>query len=330
MSQQPISIIDIEELMPAKEVSNEHFGQALAKTKNKMFQGVKKRRHFGEEETASDYISEATKTIMARNGLAIQDIEMILTNVSIPDQIFTGCGAVVNKKIKGKAKWIVDQHNTGCISFLYLLETARAYMSCHNIRYAIIGMVQSAAGRVFGQEDNLSLPQAGVPGDGAAVCLVENSEYRPLLVTVQKNNPEFSEDMFADYGGKHHWNAREKTGSIAFSEDKAAKITVRGNAMVPERIHEACAKLKISSTDIDFLITNQPNPLFLRNWREATLLPEQKHLHTFEKYANLFGAGIPVTLAEAVKNKTIKKGDLICLAGFSHAGDYSAATLLRW
>ena len=70
--------------------------------------------------------------------------------------------------------------------------------------------------------------------------------------------------------------------------------------------------------------------MFLRNWREATQLSEEQHLNTFEKYANLFGAGIPVTLSENIKANKFKEGDLICLAGFSHAGDYAAAAILKY
>jgi 3-oxoacyl-[acyl-carrier-protein] synthase-3 len=95
-------------------------------------------------------------------------------------------------------------------------------------------------------------------------------------------------------------------------------------------IHRVCGEVGVPSTAIDYLITNQPNRTFLRNWREAVLLPQEKHLDTFGKYANLFGVGIPITLAEALDAGTIKPGNLVCLAGFSHACDYSAAALLRW
>lgn len=136
--------------------------------------------------------------------------------------------------------------------------------------------------------------------------------------------------MYGEYGGRKWWETRTASGRIDFNEDNSAMIVARGNRAVPKMIHQACANMQLKSSAIDFLITNQPNTTFLRNWREAALLPAEKHLDTFAKYANLFGAGIPVTLAEALKAKTIKSGDLICLAGFSHACDYSAAALIRW
>ena len=40
--------------------------------------------------------------------------------------------------------------------------------------------------------------------------------------------------------------------------------------------------------------------------------------------------GIPVTLDRSLCEGRINAGDLVALGGFSHAGDYSAAALIRW
>ncbi|AZZ37715.1 3-oxoacyl-ACP synthase [Bdellovibrio sp. qaytius] len=326
-----ISLIDVEEIMPKKIVTNDYFGEAEVRRKHRMFTGTVERRHMEREELASDYFAEGAKKLFQRLNLNPQtDVDMILTNVSIPDQPFTGCGAVINKKIEGKAKWIFDVHNTGCISFLYLVDMAQTYMQANKVKNALICVAQTAAGRIFGQEDTRQLAQAAIPGDGFAVAYVTASDERPILSMEFKNFPEYSEDMYAHFDGPKWWESRTITGRIDFNEDKSAMIMARGNKAVPEMIHKACQNIKVKSTDISYLITNQPNKTFLRNWREAAQLPPEKHLDTFEKYANLFGAGIPVTLAEALKNQKIKKGDLVCLAGFSHACDYSGAALIRW
>ncbi len=326
-----ISLIDIEEKMPAKVVLNDFFGGEEERKKNRMFSGTSERRHMERDELASDYLADAAKVLINRLNLNPQtDIDLILTNISMPDEVFTGCGAVVNKKIGGGARWIVDMHNTGCVSFLYLLEMAQTYMKARNVRHALVCVGQTAGGRMFGQPDTRLLAQAAIPGDGFAVAYVTQSDERPILSMEFQNYPEHSEDMFLDYDGAKWWEARTCSGKVNFNEENSVRIVTRGNAAVPKVIHHACKSLQIKSTEIDFLITNQPNMTFLRNWREAALLPAEKHLHTFEKYANLFGAGIPVTMAEAIKSNTIKPGNLVCLAGFSHACDYAGAVLVRW
>lgn len=326
-----ISLIDIEEKMPTKIVLNDYFGEEEIRQKNRMFSGTLERRHIERDEMASDYFSDAALKLCERLNLnPITDIDMILTNVSIPDEAFTGCGAVINKKINGNAKWIFDLHNTGCISFIYLIDMAHMYMQTKGAKSALVCLGQTAGGRIFGQEDTRQLAQAAIPGDGFAVAYLTSSNERPILSLEYKNYPQHSEDMYGNFNGRKWWESRTSSGSIDFNENKSALITARGNKAVPQMILKACENIKIKSTEIDYLITNQPNTTFLRNWREAVLLPKEKHLDTFERYANLFGAGIPVTFAEALKANKIKKNDLICLAGFSHACDYSGAALIRW
>ena len=86
----------------------------------------------------------------------------------------------------------------------------------------------------------------------------------------------------------------------------------------------------ITTDQIDTLITNQPNPVFLRNWREALQVDAEQHIDTFREYGNLFGAGIPVSLERAQQTGKLKNGSYVVLGGFSHAGDYAAAAVIRW
>ena len=63
-----------------------------------------------------------------------------------------------------------------------------------------------------------------------------------------------------------------------------------------ERYREA----GIGPDQIGTLITNQPNRIFLRNWRDALQVPEDKHVDTFEEHGNTFGAAIPISRSTRV------------------------------
>ncbi|HWP08254.1 MAG TPA: 3-oxoacyl-[acyl-carrier-protein] synthase III C-terminal domain-containing protein, partial [Polyangiaceae bacterium] len=56
----------------------------------------------------------------------------------------------------------------------------------------------------------------------------------------------------------------------------------------------------------------------------------EKHHDTFDRYGNLFGAAIPINLEDALAARKLTGGALVALGGFSHAGDYAAAAVLRW
>ncbi len=99
---------------------------------------------------------------------------------------------------------------------------------------------------------------------------------------------------------------------------------------MPDRVRQVCALAGKVVRDIDLLITNQPNPIFLRNWREALELPPSRHHDTYDVYGNLFGAGIPISLEDAIARGRLARGALLALGGFAHAGDYSGAALISW
>ncbi len=127
--------------------------------------------------------------------------------------------------------------------------------------------------------------------------------------------------------GADYWEPHRSSLHIDFTESKIATVVSRGNKLVPELVREACKEAEIPLKELDLLVTNQPNVTFLRNWREALLLPPEKQVHTFAEYGNLFGAGIPVSIDRARETGRLVRGSTVALGGFSHAGDYAAAAI---
>ena len=84
------------------------------------------------------------------------------------------------------------------------------------------------------------------------------------------------------------------------------------------------------SKELDLLVTNHPNRVFLRNWRDALELPPERHVDTFDDCGNLFAAGIPVNFDRAVTGGRVKAGDTVLMAAFAHAGDFAGAAAVRW
>jgi 3-oxoacyl-[acyl-carrier-protein] synthase-3 len=277
-------------------------------------------------------IERATRRLLARLALdPVRDVDVLFTNVALPDQAFTGCGAEVAHRIGARPRWVIDLHNTGCVAFVYMLELAKVLLATGSGGGALLCNVQNAAGRVFADPRVRALSQAPVPGDGCGVGYAALSEKCPILSVVHECHAEFASDMVAVADdGRRYWEPGNSPITIGFTERRVASIIDRGNRVVPEVVKKACAEAGITTRDIKLLITNQPNPIFLRNWREALELPEERHHDTFDAYGNLFGAGIPINLEDALQKHKLEKGDFLALGGFSHAGDYAAAAIVRW
>ena len=326
----PMSLIATASAMPENIVGNDYFD--VPTTTGPMFRGTAQRHHMSDHEQASDMIMRATDKLCDRiNIQGDQDIDIILTNVSLPDLPFTGCGAEIAHRLGANPRWVLDVHNTGCVSFVFMMELGRSLMASSDAKSALICNVQSAAGRVFGQEENRKEAQSAVPGDGCGVGYLVANDESPVQSIITKSYGAYACDMqITARDDRKWWQPGDSSFRIDFSRRKVGSIVQRANVLVPGIIEQACEQASITKKDIDLLVTNQPNPVFLRNWREALEVPAEKHVDTFEDHGNLFGAAMPIAFERAVMEKKAKPGSKVVFGGFSHAGDYAAAAVVDW
>jgi 3-oxoacyl-[acyl-carrier-protein] synthase-3 len=326
-----VSLLGVASYLPERVVTNDFFAEGAAARKG-MFTAPTTRRHVGPGESASDMIEHAAKKLIRRHGLdPARDIDILFTNVAVPDQAFSGCGAEVAHRLGARPRWIIDLHNSGCVAFIYMIELAQTLMSASDARGALLCNVQNAGGRVFAQSEVRLQSQAPVPGDGCGVGYVAVGEASPVLSVVHEVHGEFARDMDAAAAdGRRYWEPGSSPITIRFTDERVASIIARGNRLVPDMVARACDLAKVRVRDVDLLVTNQPNAIFVRNWHEALELSPERHHDTFDTYGNLFGAGIPINIDDAIVRGKLRPGMLLALGGFAHAGDYAAAALVRW
>jgi 3-oxoacyl-[acyl-carrier-protein] synthase-3 len=327
-----VSLVGAASYMPRTVVGNDFFQEGAEERAHVMFRGVKQRHHAARDETACIMIAHAARRLAGRLNLDLRkDVDILLTNVTSPDQPFTGCGADVAKALGCHPDWVLDLHNGGCVSFISMIAHAQALMTCHGAKTALLCNVQNAAGRLFGRDKTRKLKQARIPGDGCGVGYLVASGESPVKAMVQRNHCEYAGDMaVVRDDGTEWWEPSTACMYVDFNEAKIAQIMSRANRIVPEAVREACRRAEVPTSDIGTLITNQPNNLFLRNWREALGVPAERQVSTFERHGNLFGAALPILLEEAIDTGRLKADSHLVLGGFAHAGDFSAAAVVHW
>ena len=327
-----VSLVGAASYMPRRIVDNSFFETDGDQHVHAMFRGVKQRHHVDEDETAVLMIARASRRLADNLNLDLaKDVDILLTNVTCPDMPFTGCGASVAHELGCRPDWILDIHNGGCVSFIHMMAHAQSLMSCSGAKTALLCNVQNAAGRIFRSPENRCRKQARIPGDGCGVGYMVAGSENPIRAIVHRNYGEYADDMkVLRDDGTNWWEPSRHCSYVDFSETKIADIMARANRIVPDVINEACHRAEVPTSEIDTLITNQPNRLFLRNWREAVQTSKANHVETFERHGNLFGAALPICIEEAVNTGRLKKDTNLVLGGFSHAGDFAASAVIRW
>jgi 3-oxoacyl-[acyl-carrier-protein] synthase-3 len=327
-----VSLVGAASYLPRQVVESSFFQDGNEERAHVMFRGVTRRHHVSRDETPPVMIAHAARKLADRLNLNLEnDVDILMTNVTSPYQPFTGCGADVGKALGCRPDWIIDLHNGGCVSFVYMIAQAQALMACHGAKTALLCNVQNSAGRLFGQEQTRKLRQARIPGDGCGLGYLVASDESPVKAVVHRHYCEYAGDMgIVREDGTEWWEPSTACTSVDFNEAKISHIMSRANRIVPEAIRDACRRAGLPTSEIGTLITNQPNNLFLRNWREALQVPQARHVSTFERHGNLFGAALPICLEEAIDSGQLKAGSHLVLGGFAHAGDFAASAVIHW
>ncbi|MFT4127622.1 MAG: 3-oxoacyl-[acyl-carrier-protein] synthase III C-terminal domain-containing protein, partial [Gordonia sp. (in: high G+C Gram-positive bacteria)] len=290
------------------------------------------RHHAAPDETSADMIVTAAQTLLDRHGAGyLDDVDVVLTHSQLPEVPVRGCVGEVAHRLGLRPTVVLDVHNGGCAAFIHLIEIARALLHTGGGRTALIGLAQNSAAQIFTQEQVRGLAQAAIPGDGAAVATLTLTDTgSPVLGLVTRSYGEYSADMTSvAHPHRKYWEAGPGQIHVGFTEAKITKVLARGNRLVPEVAYQVADAIGTPTSHLDWFITNQPNRIFLRNWREALELPAERHPDTFDECGNLFAVGIPMTL-DALADDRLRSGDLVMLAAFAHAGDFAAAAALRW
>jgi 3-oxoacyl-[acyl-carrier-protein] synthase-3 len=335
MSTPTVSLIDVSTYLPGEAIPADYYAQFVESDDlrdNVMFRAPKFRHHVAEDETAIDMIERAAQGIVDRHGQdTIANVDVLITHTQVPDMPYYGGGGGMAHRLGMRPNWVIDLHNGGCAAFVLGLKVARRLLASGEGETALIAVAQNAAGQIFDQVTVRPKAQASVPGDGAAVGLLAVSDKSPILDVECRTYGEYAGDMaLAMDPPRKWWQAGPGELYIGFTESKITKVMARGNRQVPEVAWAVCDRIGVRSKDLDLLVTNQPNRVFLRNWREALELPPERHCDTFDDCGNLFGAGIPINFDRAISDGRVKVGDVVMMAAFAHAGDFAGAAAVRW
>ncbi|MCC5661317.1 hypothetical protein LC608_31060 [Nostoc sp. XA010] len=325
-------IVDVVSFMPERIVDNTEliFSSEDELEKNPFFKGVKQRRFASPEYQSSDLGTYALKKLLEQTETKPEELDLILYSCIFNDFFCPGIGSAIQYGV-GANRATVLNIDTGCSSYLSMLNTARAFIESGLYKTIAVVTVTNYISRLPELQNS---KRYSVLGDGASATLLVDGqssfvasyersygEHYGLLV----GQPDLVDGRFLNY-----WESGSGQITINFSQEMLN--TLRSNALrlVPEAVSKCLYQAGLSSDDISLLITHQPNVLFIKEWRERIGIGEPRVHDTIECYGNLFQGSIPVTLADAIEKNKVQSGDLLALGTFSNGGDFVSSTVIRW
>jgi 3-oxoacyl-[acyl-carrier-protein] synthase-3 len=290
--------------------------------------GVKERRIADPDVNTSDLAKEASLKALEMAGLAAKDLDLIIVATITPD---TCCPAAANwLQAKLKAPQAVTFDVTAaCSGFIFGLNVATQYLLAgHSKKVLVVGA--EIMSRTLNWKDRTTCILWG-DGAGAAI-LTKGKGGHQLLSTHVHTDGESGQDLLLPGGGSRttpisHESVDKGLHTLNMIEANASfRVAVRHFV---ESIKEGAGHNNVAVEDIKWFIPHQANLRMFQSMAKSLHLPMDRFYITLHKYGNISSASCAIAFDEAVRDGSIREGDLVCLPVFGGGLTWGSA-LVRW
>ena len=315
--------------LPTQVLSNEDISQ-IVDTSDEWIQtrtGISNRRIAEIDENVSDMGFKAALSAMNMANWTSESVDLIILATSTPSDLF-GSAPMIQAKLQAKNALAFDL-TAACSGFLFALITASQYLSSGKYKRALVIGSDQLSSYVDWKDRGSCI----LFGDGAGAMAIEASND-------QNNLFGFNLRTDGERGCFLNLNNKKLNGKVTdqikFRKGEFSYISMNGQEVykfavreVPIIISDLVKKVDFESADIDWLILHQANQRILDAVGERLKIKKDKILTNLNKYGNTSAATIPLVFDEFIRNKKIKKNDIILTSGFG-AGLSWGAALLKW
>ncbi|MER7671298.1 3-oxoacyl-ACP synthase III family protein [Kitasatospora sp. NPDC096128] len=314
-------IVSVGAYVPARAVTNSDLEPltGLKATWIRERTGIEERRHCAKDEDVVTMAHKAVANACARAGIAVGDIDAVVTSTNTPTFIMPGLGArLMAQSGLTPRSAPVDIVGPGCAGAVSVLQVGEQLVRSG---VKLVAVVQSEASSTFMDFDDIS-PQsalaASIFGDGACCWLLRPC--RPgsgIVYSSSRTVPEGYEGLVLQ--GQ---NLR------GFSMDARA---VKGFAIkqVPALIRDLEAGSGSAVRDAGLVLLHQANLRLIESVLAGLDVPMSRTCTTVQDLGNTASASVGISAARAIDAGLIQPGVTVFLAGFG-SGWTTAGSVLRW
>ena len=324
-----VKISGLSTYVPPKVLSNADL-EKLVDTSNEWIlqrTGIRE-RHIAEPGVAtSDLAKEAALGAIRQAGISADQLGFIVVGTSTPDTIFPSTACMLQNKIGAHHAWGFDL-GAACSGFTYAVTTGMQLVAtgAHDHVLAVGADVMSS---IIDYTDRTTCVLFG-DGAGAVVLSVAEEGEPHIIDFAHEIDGSGGPALCMPAGGSKLPASHETIDKRLHyvKQDGAAvfKFAVRKTEEICRRVLE---RHQLTGSDLDLFVSHQANRRIITAAAERLGLPDEKVVINLEMYGNTTAATIPLALADAMRQKRLKKGDLVLLTSVG-AGFTVGAVLLRW
>jgi len=319
----PISITGLGAYVPQRVLTNDELS-TLVDTSDEWIMartGIRERRIAAPEEALTDLALPAARAALAQAQVDARDVDLLVCATVTPDMMFPTSSALLADELGAPDAAAYDLL-AGCTGFMYALVQAYGMIAAGLARRALVvgGDVLS---RILDWTDRSTLV---LFGDGAGAVVLERVEHRGFL----------GFELGADGGGGIHLSLpgsgsrrmEEAVGNgfVHMNGREVFKFATRVLVSSAQAVLERCG---VSVDEVDVYVPHQANVRIMDHAAEKLGIPRERMIVNVDRYGNTSSGSIPLALAEAQRERRLKKGDLVLMTGMG-AGLTWGSSLMEW
>lgn len=290
--------------------------------------GMVERHIVGDDEAASDLAYNAAVKAIEASSVRYKHIDMIICATISGDHPFPSTACIVQKKLGMKGFPAFDV-SAGCTGFIYCLDIAKQYVENGRAQNVLVLGVDILT-RITNWKDRNTCVLFGDAAGAAIVSRAEPSDISRIIDSFTDADGSLGDYLIQQAGGSRmpasHKTVDENLHTVYMEGNRIYKYAIKS-------MYAACDELlkrnNLSTTDIDWVIPHQANLRIIEGLAEKMRVPLSKVIVNIEKYGNTSSATVPVATDEAIRNKKIRRGDIMLLTSFG-AGLTWGAVLARY
>lgn len=288
--------------------------------------GIRERRIGAPGETTATMGAEAVRRLMARGGVAPDDIDALIVATVTPDMLFPATACLIQDQLKLGRAWGFDL-SAACSGFLYALTTgAQLVATGAHQRVIVVG-----ADLMSSIIDPLDRTTAVLFGDGAGAVLLEPAEPDyGILDFHHRVDGSGRNDLLMPAGGSLLPPSAATVAARQHFLKQNGKVVFKfAVSQMVASVQSVLARHGLTAADVALVVPHQANQRILDAVAERLCLPHERVASVLARYGNTTGATLPLALDDALAQGKIKRGDLVVFTAVG-AGFTAGATLVRW
>lgn len=282
--------------------------------------GIRERRIADERETTVVLATEAAKAAIDNAGINPEEIGLIITATSSPDNIFPSTAALVQSAV-GAGKAMSFDLSAACTGFVYALSIADAYIKSGTVKKALVIGAETMSREVDWKDRGVCV----LFGDGAGAVIIGESDDTGISDTYSVMYSDGSKGNVLVYNNMNIKSGTENS-YIHMDGQEVFRFAVK---KVPESVEEVLEKSDTDKEDIKYFVLHQANMRIIEAVSRRLGVDMDRIPVNLDKYGNTSSASIPVMLDELNRQHKLEHGDKLVISGFG-AGLCWGSMLLSW